>query len=248
MQAIADQGQLTLPDEEMKPVALQSLESFNKGSLSSRAYQSIRLGLMRGNFAPGEKLLLRPLADQLGVSITPIRDALLQLVSEQALMILSDRSVAVPSMDLTRLREIRDLRVDLEGKAIEAAVPNLTDADIQQATVLMKQLYDAKARAEGGTAMTVRHEFHFHLYRAAGRPVLTSTIENLWVQAGPLVHEELSAPTLLRDAESTGLLRALRRRDALMTRIALQFSILEMFERVEAGLEKGRSQQVRADP
>ncbi|MDQ0137767.1 DNA-binding GntR family transcriptional regulator [Neorhizobium galegae] len=179
-------------------------------------------------------MLLRPLAERLGVSITPVREALLQLVSEQALLILSDRSVAVPQMDLARLREIRDLRVELEGIAVEAAMPNLGDADVDHVSLLLKKLYEAKTHADGLTTMSVRHQFHFHLYQFAQKPILTSSIENLWVQAGPMVHAELVAPTILRSVESTGLLKGLRRRDALMTKVALQYSIIEMFDRAES--------------
>jgi GntR family transcriptional regulator, colanic acid and biofilm gene transcriptional regulator len=232
---------LTFPDKErvgtstinQHPSLLPRLDTFDKGSLSSRAYLSLRLGLMQGHFAPGQKLLLKPLAEELGVSITPVREALLQLVSEQALISTSDRSVAVPDADPARLREIRDLRVELEGQAIEAAIAHLTDDDVTLATSLFRRLYEAKAQSDAPTAMSVRYQFHFHLYGVAKRPTLTSCIENLWIQAGPLVHAELSSPTLLRDAESTGLLRALRRRDGLMAKVALQFSIIEMFERVE---------------
>ncbi|MDH6147562.1 GntR family colanic acid and biofilm gene transcriptional regulator [Paraburkholderia sp. WSM4179] len=220
-------------DKLSHALELSNLHAFDKGSLSSRAYRSLRLGLMRGHFAPGEKLLLKPLAEALGVSITPVREALLQLVSEQALVSLSDRSVAVPLADRGRLREIRDLRIELEGQAIEMAVPHLTEDDVTLAGSLSRQLNDAKSQADAATAMSVRHRFHFHLYEKARRPTLTNCIENLWIQAGPLVHAELSSPTVVSEAASTMLMRALRQRDSLMAKVALQFSITEMFDCVE---------------
>ena len=85
---------------------------------------------MTGCFKPGQKLLLRPLAAELGISVTPFREALLQLVSEQALSADSSRSLAVPAIGLERFREIRDLRIELEGRAVEAAVRNTAESDL----------------------------------------------------------------------------------------------------------------------
>ena len=186
---------------------------------------------MNGTFAPGEKLLLKSLAERLGTSITPVREALLQLVSEQALIILSDRSVAVPTLDRERLMEIRNLRVDLEGTAIEAAVPRMKDEDVLVAEQYWRRLEQAKAARAGEAAVAARQAFHFHLYELGAQPALTKIIEGLWVQAGPLIHAELNSPSQLLDVEHSELIAGLRRRDAVLCRVALQRLILQAFER-----------------
>jgi DNA-binding GntR family transcriptional regulator len=85
---------------------------------------------MRSRFGPGEKLKLRVLAAELGVSATPIRAALARLVTEGALEQLDRRSVRVPVLTDARLREVVELRLDLEGKAASRAAERATAADV----------------------------------------------------------------------------------------------------------------------
>jgi DNA-binding GntR family transcriptional regulator len=61
------------------------LKTIEKENLSSRVYSEIRNALMNGQYEPGERLRISALAEQLGVSITPVREAIFRLVSEQGL-------------------------------------------------------------------------------------------------------------------------------------------------------------------
>src|SRR5690606_2426459 len=92
-----------------------------RDNLSDRAYQEIRSALMRSRLKPGEKLLLRPLSAQLGLSATPVREALLRLVSEQAPRLDERGTAVVPILDRASLLEVRDLRVLLEGRSARRA-------------------------------------------------------------------------------------------------------------------------------
>ncbi len=85
--------------------------------LSQRAYQAIRVALRSGELRPGQRLILRPLAAKLGLSATPVREALLRLVSEQALGLDERNSVLVPTLGADEIEELRELRLDLEGRA-----------------------------------------------------------------------------------------------------------------------------------
>lgn len=80
-----------------------------------RAYEEVRRFLMRGKLHPGERLVTRTLAAELGVSTTPLREALLRLASENALHIDSRGTVVVPVLTREAYVEIRDLRGHLEG-------------------------------------------------------------------------------------------------------------------------------------
>ncbi|MER8448262.1 GntR family transcriptional regulator [Mesorhizobium sp. M1066] len=102
------------------------------GSLSARIYNKVREGLIIGNFAPGDRLLMQDLAEQLGTSITPVREACLRLVSEQALELRSGRFVAVPDLSRARYIQIKLIRMALEGLATEHAADHVTPADLEQ--------------------------------------------------------------------------------------------------------------------
>jgi DNA-binding GntR family transcriptional regulator len=186
-------------------------------------------------FAPGEKLLLQSLADRLGMSLTPVREALNRLVVEHVLDIGSDRSIFVPNVDRTRLREIRDLRLLLEGIAIEKATPHLTAELIDEVEMTMRELQIAKTSENLPEAFALRQRFHFQLYNAARSPVLVQQIQSLWLQAGPLLHPGYHWHTA-ESREGVVFMSALRRRDANGAKVALQSLILDTFERIETDL------------
>src|ERR1039458_8941478 len=87
-----------------------------KEGLAAQIYQHLRGDLMAGRYEPGQKLKLRDLADALGTSVTPVREALARLVSDQVVVQVDHRSVCVAVMDLAQFVEVRELRLDLEGK------------------------------------------------------------------------------------------------------------------------------------
>ena len=93
----------------------------SRESISQQAYLAIRRALMGGQFAPGAKLILRTVAASLGISSTPVREALLKLASENALTLDVRGTVRVPEMTRDKYIEIRDLRVLLEGEAAARA-------------------------------------------------------------------------------------------------------------------------------
>src|SRR5439155_13403415 len=104
----------------------------SRDSLSTKAYQRLRSDLMEGRFQPGQKLKLRDLARELGTSPTPVREALARLVSDMALAQVDHHSVSVPPMNVERYLEIRDLRIQLEGRAAAAAAERASDARIAE--------------------------------------------------------------------------------------------------------------------
>jgi GntR family colanic acid and biofilm gene transcriptional regulator len=225
----------------MENDGIGELVVLNRDSLGSRAYQSIRRGLMTGAFKPGQELLLRNLASELGISITPVREALLRLVSEKALIANGSRSIRVPVLTPERFLEIRDLRVELEGKAAEAATLKMSERTIKQLEETQNEYDAARTRADVKGALTINERFHFMLYEAAQMPVLYGIIESLWVQAGPVItrlHDEPWRPLTERH-EHQDVLQGLRARDPRYVRQALASDIVRasaiLLQRLDAG-------------
>ena len=84
-------------------------------NLGEVVYGQLSEALIRGRFAPGARLTIRDLAQSLGTSVTPVRDAILRLIQDEALVQKSAREVRVPVMTLERYLELRQIRVKLEG-------------------------------------------------------------------------------------------------------------------------------------
>ena len=84
-------------------------------SLRTQVYDLLRQALTMGRFAPGQKLTFRFIAGALGVSLTPVREALGRLVAEGAFEMQPNRSVRVPLMTRARIVELRDIRIVARG-------------------------------------------------------------------------------------------------------------------------------------
>lgn len=90
----------------MKPV--------DRESLQQQSYQALREALMKGRFMPGDTVSLRNLAQELGTSPMPVREAVQHLIAEGALVLRPNRTYAVPEMTREILAELKKLRVLLE--------------------------------------------------------------------------------------------------------------------------------------
>ena len=96
--------------------------------LSTRIHGELQELLIAGEYAPGERLKAAVLVEQTGTSITPVREALIRLVSENAIEMYSPRSFAVSGLSNERYREVRKMRTALEGLATELATENISEA------------------------------------------------------------------------------------------------------------------------
>jgi DNA-binding GntR family transcriptional regulator len=182
---------------------------------------------MAGLFKPGESVTLRGVADALGTSVMPVREAVRRLVSERALEMPSSRSIRVPLMSLSHFDELCACRMLLEGEAAFQAASRCDSALSTLLTDLDRQ-YSASA-AHGDTAglLATNQTFHFTIYRAGGSDLLFSMIETLWLQSGPYLNLLITSEDKGRDIhEKLGtshndLLGALARQDGEAARAAI---------------------------
>ncbi|MBB2172670.1 GntR family transcriptional regulator [Gluconacetobacter asukensis] len=163
-------------------------------ALSADAYEYIRSGLIRSRYRVGQRLVLRPLAAELGLSPTPVREALLRLVSEQALD-LNDRNTAVvPDITPASFREIHRLRVDLESRLIQAAALRATPEELDALSDLHERFQQACARQDEGMMAAGNADFHAMLATMADLPLTANILHNLWARIGPLYALARTAP------------------------------------------------------
>ena len=204
------------------PNALGTLEHANLGE---QVYDRIATALLNGQMRPNDKLTIRGLADQLGVSSTPVRDAIKQLTQEQVLEQRSAKDVRVPVMTQAAYLEILEIRLHLEGLAAERAAERATG---EQRAMLRKLLErnDRAARSQNHVLATQgNQEFHLALSRFAEMPNLQRILKGLWLRMGPLVAGYYDTnPTGLNDKHYE-VLRAMEMHDPATARVALQEDI-----------------------
>jgi len=192
------------------------MNKIQRYSLSYRAYQAIREGLQQGNFVPMQPLVIRTLAEEYGISATPIREALQRLVAERLLVVLPNRSIVVPSMTRRRFLELMPIRTSLEGMAARLATPNVSAAGLDYLESLVRRASETTAPYDAKAYLLLNREFHFFLYEKAGNPELLQMIHDLWLKVGP-VFTGLFDDTYYRqhaNDEHQNILAAIRSGDA----------------------------------
>jgi DNA-binding GntR family transcriptional regulator len=191
-------------------------------TLNDRVYRQMKDSIMAGAFRPGQELTLRSVADALGTSLMPVRDALRRLVTERALEALPSRKIAIPILDKEKFLELRRIRILLEGEAVALAAEKVTRRGLANVRSILKKLQglDEKQRAQ---FWALNHRLHFAVYEAAESPLLFSIIESLWLQIGPLMTRIPVARAARSSADPHDVLvRALEDRDPATARAALE--------------------------
>lgn len=157
-------------------------------NLTQKAYRHIHGKLSGGQLPPGSRLSNRGVAKEVGVSFTPVREALNRLVSEGLLEYRQGLGVFVPILNVQEIREIYELREILESEAASRVCENNTSsmtAEMTRAYDIMVGIYE-KIQAEGqmsgdqaDTWQAADSEFHISLLRGAGNRRLLDTVEGL---------------------------------------------------------------------
>ncbi|WP_435953755.1 GntR family transcriptional regulator [Dryocola sp. BD626] len=161
------------------------LEKAQRMSLTMQVEARLKSALIVGALKPGARLVTKDIAEQLGTSITPVREALLRLVSSGALDATPAQAFLVPEITLGRYHEINTIRKSLEVMAVTEAVRLIN----KESLATLHQLYDAfraaKVAGDVEQALQANRAFRFQLYGYAQMPTLTALIEQLWVRIGP---------------------------------------------------------------
>ncbi len=207
-------------------------------NLGSTIYQKLCEALMKGVFKPNDRLRIRDLAERLGTSVTPVRDAILRLVQDQALVLRSPRDIRVPMLTRAAYLEIRDIRVNLEGLAAGRAAQEATPAQIKALEVLMERNEEAMAAGDTLRATELNQMFHFALAEIADMPVLRDILRRLWLQMGPLIADVYAGAGRTMIDHHYPLMEAIRRGDGPAASLAIQTDIQlasgPMLERIDA--------------
>lgn len=204
------------------------LDQLSHANLGKSVHARLREALAAGRFRPNDRLRIRELALQLGTSVTPVRDAMLQLVQEEALVLRSPRDFRVPMLSEARYLEIRALRVELEGLGAAMAARHIDGATLAQLEQLLLANQEAIARQDLAGALQCNQAFHLGLAQASGMPTLKRFVDHLWMQIAPLIAAGYAAFTpTMRVGHHRAILDALHARDGEAARQAMARDILD---------------------
>jgi len=142
----------------------------------------LREGIISGKFPRGSKLKQAEIAESIGMSITPVREALKLLAAEGFILGTSHRGATVAPFDINATEEIVDLRVTLESKLALRAMERLTTQQVDELRDLQAQLEAAAARDDKDAVRSINYRFHEVLYSAAGLPQTLRFVRALWAR------------------------------------------------------------------
>ncbi|HYE51850.1 MAG TPA: GntR family transcriptional regulator [Azospirillaceae bacterium] len=212
-----------------------ALSPVDSSKLHERAYAELRRALMRGALKPGQVVTIRGLAEALGTSVMPIRDAVRQLLAVGALEALPRRAIRVPALAETRFGELWALRGILEGEACALAAERIGPAEIKVLEKVHAEVLASAERQDFEALLTENHRFFFTVFQASRSELLVSFIETLWILSGP--HYNLALTPDLRVVfnfvrrglkNHEQLIAALAAGDSEMARLVRQKDLLEL--------------------
>ncbi|MFW2340005.1 MAG: GntR family transcriptional regulator [Acidimicrobiia bacterium] len=174
--------------------------------------EQLRQKILSGELAAGSRLVQSDVALTMGVSTTPIREALRDLATEGLVRFDPHRGAVVPELSSDEFKEIYEFRMLLEPKAMRKAVERVTPELLERLDRLHRQMMEETDPARW---VQMNREFHMGVYEVGVSPRIAAIIRSLQDASVMYVGVALGAPGLLGEAnEGHGaILESLQRRD-----------------------------------
>jgi DNA-binding GntR family transcriptional regulator len=146
------------------------------------AYAELRTRILTGQLEAGAVIPQARLAEELGVSTTPLREAIRRLTSEGMIHLEAHRDARVTDVSAAEARHLYEVRESVDPLAAALAAQRRTDADVTLISQALEQLTPIRD-ATNLDALMAHREFHRAVYRASGNPILIDLLEKLWDKA-----------------------------------------------------------------
>ncbi|WP_129661819.1 GntR family transcriptional regulator [Rothia uropygialis] len=155
-------------------------------SKAQRAYQWLKQKISRQEFTPGYRLVLSTIAQQLDMSVVPVREAIRQLEAEGLVTFQRNVGAQVAMVDESRYRSSMETLGILEGAATALAAPNLGKEDLRRARELNDRLAASLDDFDPHAFTQTNHEFHQVLFARCPNERLTELVSAEWERLGHL--------------------------------------------------------------
>lgn len=149
-------------------------------TVSDYVTQRIRDAILQGQFTLGSRLDQQQIADEMGVSTIPVREALRRLEANGLVLIHPRRGAFVAEFSEKELFDIKRIREMLEELATRLGAPKLDDERLDRLQALNARMAKLTAANQAETWGELNREWHFTLYEAADSPILVEMIKTLW--------------------------------------------------------------------
>ena len=187
-----------------------------RGALHEQVAVRLRTMLVEGRIAPGAKLIERELCELLGVSRTPLREAIKLLAAEGLVDLLPHRGAVAVRLTDSDVEQSFEVLAELEGLSGELAARRISDAELAEIRALHFEMLACHARSDLSGYYRLNARIHEAINRAAHNPVLTQAYRsiNARVQALRFRTNQDSVKWQLAVQEHEAIVQALAARDA----------------------------------
>jgi DNA-binding GntR family transcriptional regulator len=209
-------------------------------TMTEQVMARLRDMILSGELAPGSRLDQNDLARRFGVSLVPLREALARLQSSGLVRIVPHRGVFVESLSVEELLDIYQVREALEELAARLAAPRLSAADLATLDRLKIEMEQTAKIDDFDAFLDLHRDFHFTIYRAAGRRHLLQLLTQLWDLSARYRRFQLYAfPERMHTSlfEIQAILEACHRRDpdalALLVRYKVHQTVVSLLDIIQ---------------
>ncbi len=225
---------------------LEALPSLDWRTAQGFAKETLRRAILRGELPGGTRLIQADLAAQLGVSTTPVREALRDLAGAGLIRLDRNRGGVVRELNWQEMEEIREIQEQLRPLSVRLALLGITDEHLSEAEALVRQMDE---ESDSATWVDLNLRFHFLFYEATGSGRLTAILKSL-EEASTLYVAQAQRwhPEIRRRASEDhhALVEACRERDvekamaALAGHAAMSIEMTDEEERLSASGKRPR--------
>lgn len=215
-------------------------------SLRNKVFQYIKTQIINGSFGPGETLLESKLADELGVSRTPIREAIRLLEMEGLLETTTKKGAVVLGITQKDVEDIYAIRQLVEGLAARWAAEHLMPADLKELQKIFELMEFYAQKHDVEEVAELDNRFHQLIYESTGSKILYLTLRNLhqYVQLARLKSLSMANRLPQTLAEHHAILEAFLAKDPEAAEKALTNHVLKAHTNIsqQIATEKPASQ------
>ena len=142
-------------------------------------FKTLRQAILKGELEPGERLMEIQLAERLGVSRTPIREAIRKLELEGLVLMIPRRGAEVAKISEKNLRDVLEVRRSLEELAIDLACQRIQEEELETLREAQKEFAAAVAAGDAMEIAQTDEKFHEIIYSGTGNQKLMQILSNL---------------------------------------------------------------------
>ena len=228
--------------EKLSPIRLEGYQP-----LRDMVFDVLMSAIMQGQLSPGERLLEVQLADEMGVSRTPVREAIRRLELEGFVVMVPRKGAYVAGLSINDVEEVYEIRTVLETLAVRLAAQRMQPADYAQLDDLSEKMRATWQEGNVDNWVSLDASFHELLYKFSRNERLVAMMNNIMEQLSryriiSLANVEVRHHSL---SEHQELIEALKRRDseAAATAVAMHIentkqSLINMLKAKFAAAEK----------